>query len=471
MASVVFVQNIWQEYLGVMNLSAVLKKHGHKVELLIGNEGSIYKQTKKLNPDLVGFSTMTFQHKWVSDTARFLREKGIKIPIVTGGPHATFFPDFISDPNIDILCRGEGEYALLDLVNALEHKEDISKIPNLLVKKNGKIYDNPVRPPVANLDELPYPDRELYRKYKFFRNKDLAPFMAIRGCPYRCSFCFNHKWNKLYAPHHTIRFRSVKSFIDEISQTEKKHKLNTAMIIDSTFNLDKEWILDFLKEYKDKIDVKFSINVRLNGIDDDIVKAIAETKKCAHVRFAIEVGSERLRNEVLKKGLQDKQIDDAIKLFRKYKVDIITFNMCALPTETIEEAYKTITVNQRINPTVVSCLIFMPLPGLDITNYCIQQGIVAEGDLKKLGVSPYNMHRSILKQENIGRLTNLHKFSVIAIRHPYLFPLIKQLIKLPPNMVYDSIYNISQSFEWMKWLRVGIIRYTKEAFRNYKKVS
>ena len=471
MAAIVFVQNMWQEYLGVMHLSAMLKKSGHKVELLIGSKGRVFKQIKKLKPDLIGFSTTTFQHKWVSDTAKFLRENGVKIPIIAGVPHATFFPDFITDPNIDIVCRGEGEYALIDLVNALVNKEDITKIPNLLVKKDGKIYDNPVRPLIANLDELPYPDRGIYMKYKFFRNKDLAVFMSMRGCPYRCSFCFNHKWNKMYSPHHGTRFRSVKNIIGEISKAEKEYNLNTAMIIDSTFNLNKEWVLEFLKEYKENIDVKFSINLRVNNIDEDIVKAIAETKKCAHVRFAIEVGSERLRNEVLNKDLEDKQIENAVKLFKKYKVNMITFNMFALPTETLEEAYKTITINQRVNPTVVSCLIFMPLPGLDITNYCIEQGLINESDLKKLGVSPFNMHRSILRQENIGRLTNLHKFSVIAVRHPYFFPLIKQLIKLPPNKIYDAIYNVSQSLEWMKWLRVGFIRYAMEALKNYRKVS
>ncbi len=471
MVFVVFVQDIWYEFLGVMYLSAILKKNGHKTEIIFGNKKSILQQIKKLKPDLIMFSSMTLQHKWVSEVSLFLKKRGIKTPIVVGGPHVTFFPEFIDEPGIDIVCRGEGEYAILELTEAIHNKKDFKKIKNLWVKDKGKIYKNPLRPLIKNLDELPYPDREIYKKYDFFKGKDSEVFLAMRGCPYNCSFCFNHSWNNTYSFHNTMRFRSVDNVIDEISQVVKKYKVNTVMFVDSSFNLNKEWILEFLKKYKKRINVQFSINVRANLIDEEVVKAIADTKRCASVRFAIEVGSERLRNDILRKGLTDKQIMNAVRLFKKYKLNIIVFNMFGLPTETTEDAYETIKMNRKINPAVISCYVFVPFPGLDITKDMLKKGIITTNDFARLGVSPYKMHRSVLKQKDINEVNNLHKFNILAARFPFFLPLIKQLIKLPPNRIYDYVYNISQGLEWMKWMRVGPVRFAIDALKNYKKVS
>ncbi len=471
MASILFVQDVWQEYLGIMYLSAVLKKGGHKTDVLVGlSNEKIFEEIKDKNPDLIAFSTMTLQNLWVSEVAGYLREKGIKTTIIAGVPHSTFFNEFINDSNIDFLCVGEGELTLLELANAIDTNSSYDEIPNLVFKKEGKIIRNLLRP-LVNLDELPFPDRDLYLKYDFFKKKDSAVFMAMRGCPYNCAFCFNHSWNNLYSSSRQVRTRSVQNMIRELKEVTSKLDLKTVMFIDSTFNLDKEWVLSFLKAYAEEISVPFSINVRANLIDEDIVKAIAETNKCASIRFAIEVGSETLRNSLLKKGLTDDQIKSASKLFKKYKLNVIAFSMFGLPTERLSDAYLTIKLNRLIKPLVVSCYVFVPFPGLDVTNYALKEGIITEEDFKKLSVSPYKMHRSVLKQNEIGAVENLHKFAIIAIRIPILLPLIKLIIRLPPNKAFDWVYNITQGLEWRKWMRISFFRFFLEALKNYKKLS
>ena len=79
------------------------------------------------------------------------------------------------------------------------------------------------------------------------------------------------------------------------------------------------------------------------------------------------------------------------------------------------------------------------------------------------------MHRSIIKQKEIKEVSNLHKFSIAAVRMPFLMPLITIMIKLPPNKAYDMIYNISQVFEWRRWSNIGYVRLFFEIIKNYNK--
>ncbi len=469
MAKIIFIQDLWHEFLGVMHLSSILKKNKHECDVLLGKDKDILSELKKQNPDIIAFSTMSIQHEWALEMAKAIKNMNLKSLVLFGGPHVTFFPDSIKNPYIDAICRGEGEHAFLELANAIDKKKPITKIKNIWVKKNGKIYRNPVRPLIKDLDELPFPDRDLYRKYPYFEKQQYTVFMATRGCPYNCSFCFNKSMATLYKKQKYVRFRSVKNCIEEIKQTNEKTKIKTVIFTDSSFNLNKKWLLDFLKEYKKQIKIPFSFNIRPNLVDKDMVKAIAETKLCASVRFAIETGNEKLRNQLLRKGVTNKQIINASRLFKKYKIPVIIFAMYGLPRETLAQALETIKMIQMIKPYVVSNYIFMPFPGLEITEFALNQGIMNPRDIKKLGKSPYKIHRSILKQAQIKETSNLHKFSVIAIRFPILLPIIKKLVKIRPNILYDMVFNFSQVTEWRRWSNTSWPRIVVEIIKNYSK--
>ena len=121
------------------------------------------------------------------------------MPIIVGGPHPTYSPEMIKQPGIDIICRGEGEHAILELADAMEHGRDVTGIRNLHVKtRNGTIHRNPIRPAVP-LDELPLPDREMYYKYGFLRDMPMKRFIASMGCPYPCTFCHEPVIRSMYS--------------------------------------------------------------------------------------------------------------------------------------------------------------------------------------------------------------------------------------------------------------------------------
>ncbi len=481
MARIAFLQNLWFEWLGVMYLSAVLKKEGHNTEIFIGNKKKIVKGLQSYKPDVILVSLMNIQYDWLKDVVRELRGKKFEQPIIVGGPHATFSPEEVIKINgIDAVCVGEGEEALKELIEAIINKKSYDSIENLWIKKSGDtdkdgnltgIIKNPVRILENDLDKLPYPDRDLYRKYKFFRGKKpYEIFVAARGCPYNCSFCFNHKFRELYrGKGRPFRLRSPQNVVDEIKDAHEKYGIKNVMFTDSTFNLDKRWVIEFCHLFSEQTTILMSCNIRADIMDDDVAKALAKAR-CNPIRFAIETGNENLRNSVLQKNIRDEQIYNTASLLKKYKIPFVSFNMMALPTETLEMAWQTIHMNRKISPDIVIIDVFMPYPNLNITKYAQQNGILDKNSLKKMSQGKYKMFRSVLKQKDVKEVSNLHKFSLLLIRFPRLEWIVKKLIKFPENIVFDGIYGLSQVVELQAWSKVSKARAITEIVKNFREL-
>ena len=245
----------------------------HECDVLINSlEKGVIKKLKKANPDVVAFSAITGGHKWCLETARKVKA-AIKCKTIFGGPHATHFPDIIKYPQVDYVCRGEGEYALLDLADRMKRNGRTDNIMNIWCKKDGKIIKNSLRPLIPDLNELPFSDRGVYYKYGKIRLDPQKRFMTTRGCPYNCTFCFNHALMELYKDKGKyVRRRSVQNVIDEILQVKKKYSIKTVYFEDDTFILDRKWINEFLEEYRKKVNTPFICLIRANLVDEELVK-------------------------------------------------------------------------------------------------------------------------------------------------------------------------------------------------------
>ena len=466
MTKIIFLQNILYEYLGTMYISASLKKVGHDCDILVkGYDKNIVKSAIESDADIIAFSCATGLHKWALKIAKEIKKKTDKL-ILFGGPHPTFFPEVINKPQVDIICRGEGEEAIVDLANSLDQKKEITKIKNLWVKKHGKVYKNEVRSLVGNLDKIEMPDRELYySKYKFLRTNSRKPFFTTRGCPYDCTFCFNHSFMKLYqGKGKCVRRRSIKDVIEEIKQVKDKYPLKTVYFQDDTFILDHQWIKKFTKEYKKEINLPFICLIRANLVNEDIIKNL-QKGGCEQVFFGIETGNDDLRNKVLKKGVTNKQIIQAAKLLKKYKIKFKTYNILGLPGETLENAFETVRINRQIKSDYPWCSLLQPYPGTEIYNQLIKTGDITKS------FSPDDIKQSFFSNTNVTykrEMINLQKLFFYAVKFPSLEPLIKKLIKLKPNKLFDLAFWIGYSYVYIKSENLNIFRTLIFGLRNIK---
>ena len=476
MARIAFLQNLWFEWLGIMYLSAVLKKEGHEVELFIGDKDKILKDLTVFKPDVIGVSLMGIQNEWLRGVAKHLRGNGFKQPIIVGGPEASYAPDEIIEmEGITAICVGEGEDVMKDFVDAVMQKNSFDGIANLWVRKetegSSEIIKNEVRKLENDLDLIPNPDRDLYRKEAFFsQEKPYELFEASRGCPFDCSFCFIHQFRDMYRRKGKgLRLRSPQLVVDDIKDTHQKYGIKQVMFVDSTFNLNKKWLMEFCELFAEQTDLVMTVNIRADNMDDEIMQALAKAR-CNPARFAIETGSEEMRNGILEKKLTNKQIQNTASLFKKYNVPFVTYNMMGMPNETLDMAWTTIKMNQDLNPSVVNMDLFMPYPNLNLTKFALNEGILSESALKGLSMGGSKMLRSVLKQKEIKEVSNLQKFALALIRFPKLESIVKKLIKLPENFIFDGIWGLTLVWEYSNWTYVSKTRMVADVLKNFRQL-
>lgn len=387
---------------GIGSMSAVLKEEGHSTELLYVDALQKALLSQKISPQtgLIAISSTTDQYDLAKRLIAFLSNT-FDIPIILGGVHATVAPEeAVQTPGLLGICIGEGEEALLELVDALENNENIRSIKNFWFRLNGAVVKNEVRPLLEDLETLPFPDRTIFN-YQEILNKnydDGAEFMVGRGCPFRCSFCINKALQDLYkGKGRFVRYRNVESVIAEINLvTQTYQHVKKITFQDDILGLNKRWLAEFSGRYGREVGIPFRCNLRADNIDDETLRLL-EKAGCAEIWVGVECGNERLRNLVLQKQLSTERIIAAFKLIKQYKIQSKAYNMIGLPGETPENIEETIQLNKRLKPDIRNVTIFRPYPGTALYEYC-----KAHHWLSDRNVSGY-WEESILDQPSLSK--------------------------------------------------------------------
>ncbi len=345
------------ESLAIEYLSSVLKKAGHETDLIIisdyENKDSAKNRLKKrieiFNPDFIGFSLMTDDYLWACDLSEFIKK--IKdIPIIFGGVHVTACPEeVIKNDFIDYAVMGEGEETIVELINNPEK----TNIKNVWMKRNGKIIRNTLRPLIKNLDELPFPDKELFFKEAPYLEGETYYFMTSRGCPFGCTYCFNNYLKKLYHGDKWLRKRSIKSVIDELKETKKKFNYHIIFFGDDCFTFDKQWLRDFFIEYKKEINLPFKMLAHPHFMDKEIITILKEGG-CFKSQIGVQTPIERVRKEICKRNDTNEMIANVVAELKRQKIYVHVDHLYGLPDQTTEELEKGLEFYIDLKPDVIS---------------------------------------------------------------------------------------------------------------------
>jgi len=387
---------------GVGYLSAVLNDNGHKTSLLLldsFNKIKINHKIKKFMPNLIAVNSTSDQITLSKKIVDFIHKK-FNLPIILGGVHATVAPEeCVNLPGVTGICRGEGEYAMLEFVDALEKNKDFTKTKNFWFRKDKKIIKNPLRQLIQNLDSLPFPNRELldYQGLVNARKDRDAEFIASRGCPYPCAYCINQFYKKIYTNKgRFVRFRSVDNLITEIKNVISRYNAKTITFHDDTFTLNEIWLKKFCEKYKKEVNKPFFCNSRPDTLNEHNIRLLKSTG-CVKINIGIEAGNDTIRNRILKRNITKKQIIKSFKLCKKYGIKILAFNMVGIPNETGDNIRETIKLNKKVRPNIIFASIFRPYPGTELFNLCKKNGW-----LTKRRVSSYFENTSVLDLPSIS---------------------------------------------------------------------
>lgn len=381
---------------GIDVKSVFLKSTGYafpsekEVEILIDYLNSI-------NPSLIGISLRS-RYFVLAKQITLAIKKNINVPVVWGGIHPTIAPDKCLE-YADIICRGEGEFALKELAEKIEKGEDYKDILNLWVKKEGKIFKNGIRPLVENLDIIPFTDFTDSNKVYIEENKiafhlnDIKstkvefpftyPIMTSRGCLFNCTYCGNSYLRKMYLNlGKYTRRRSVNNVITELKLAKKNFPyLNAITFGDDVFTFDYNWLKSFAKEYKEHINLPFFTMFNPSAVEERSVKLLKEIG-LTNVQMGIQSGSERIRTQYYSRFNSNNQIRDALKIFKKYKFtascDLILGNVF----ETDEDRNETLELLLSLpKPYILHCFYMNYFPNYQFTNMALENGLISENQI------------------------------------------------------------------------------------------
>ncbi|MBJ02272.1 MAG: hypothetical protein CMK00_05315 [Planctomycetes bacterium] len=384
---------------GLASLSAVLRAAGHGTRLVnINSEltplptaADILEIVRAWQPGLIGFSCLTQQYGEARSIAGQLRtlaaETGLDLPpIIAGGIHPTLVPEEVMGEGLwDFVGVGECEHALVELVERIEAGESAAAVSNFLawegerpttpeVAASARWRRNPVAP-FPSLAQLPAPHLGLFDLQRITALKGgWFSLLTSRGCPYRCTYCLNHRIVDLYREERGtrvfelgfLRRRPVPGVIAEVRELLRQVAgISTFILDDDLFTQDREHALEFCAAWEEaRIGVPFVVNAHVQQLDPEVAAALARAG-CSILKLGIESGSERVRRRVLARPMTDAAIGATVEVARRAGLHTSGFVMVGLPTETREELMETVQLLADTRLGRFRTSFFHPFPGTE----------------------------------------------------------------------------------------------------------
>lgn len=362
-----------------INVKALTDQYNRYLKRLNNNNDPIWKEIKKylikFDPEILIVSvfntTLTAGNK-IAKMAKTLNPKVLTVfeGCTNRGLHCAIDPSTSGDFSVmDFALRKEPELTVVELVKAIDKgMKDFSKIKGLSWKKqDGKIIHNPDRPPLIDLDKLPFPARHLLDGFEDMPPHTFQGIYGSRGCPFQCIFCGCHT-SMGYHP----RIRSAENMVAEIEEIYKKYKTRYFYICDDIFFIDKKRTQKFCHLLMKKgLPVFWSAQTRAEMVDEKTLR-LAKKAGCQHIAVGVEVGNPQIR-QLIKKGNTVDDVRNCAKLLHKVGLRMVAFCIIGLPGEGRKEIEDTVNLVKEINPYIVYPYFPTPAAGTELATVVAQK--------------------------------------------------------------------------------------------------
>ncbi len=385
---------------GVAYMAAILKQAGHEVVFWqlcedlgpLPQKAAFVQSVQEVGPDVVGFSVVTNQWQYAAKLAGWVREAA-DVPLVCGGIHATIAANEILETGLfDYVFLGECEEAFLEFVERISKNESVENVRNMGLVVDGTVRINPVRP-LPDLSRLPFKAYDIFDFQKIIDAKHgWVGLMGSRGCPFKCTYCFNHLMVKKYRADlncsfkqlNYIRHHNIQQLIDEIVFLQENYR-NISMYIfdDDLFTYDKNYVAAFCDAYEKVSNLPFVVNGHVGFFDEDRARFLSDAG-CRIVKFGVESGSKKIRSRIMNRHMSNEKIIEAIHYVHQYNMHSSVFIMIGLPHETQEDVMDTIRFLGRAEPGRFRWTFFFPFPGTEANEISIEGGYVNKDKINAL---------------------------------------------------------------------------------------
>lgn len=396
--------NFWIP-LGISYIAGMLVKEGHEVDLIDGSfhtHEEIMDRVRNFHPSYIGISSTTFGWKGAVRIAGDVKKFHPQIHVSVGGPYPIAKKEEIfNEPGseyIDSMCFTEGEYVTLEILERIQLGRDLSGVKGTIFRDDGgNIIVNEKRKPIENLDDLPFPARDLLgdlNKYVSppgtYKRLPMTTLLTSRGCSNLCIYCF-----QIYRDRH-IRYRSAENVVAEIEECINKYGIKEIKFIDDQFTGNYERVEKICSLIKEK---KLDITWYASAIASSVDKALLQKMKdagCWAVLFGAETGVQK-NLDMIQKNITLDQVRNAVRWAKEVGIKPYTPFMFGIPGETYEDGLKTIEFACELDSNYVDFNALTPFPGTTIYNEHEKYGEISkdtsEYTFQHASFVPYTMTR------------------------------------------------------------------------------
>ena len=419
----------------ILDLDVEPKDHGEKLA----------RSIQDFKPDLVGITATTPVFPSLLEIASAIKAMDRDILVAAGGVHVTTLPEeALASEAVDIVVVGEADFFFRDLVQAAEP----TRLKGAYFKKDGRIIFNGRSDLIDDLDRLPFPAWDLYDLKKYRASRLIERYSpgglieTSRGCPFLCEFCnkriFGQAWRK----------KSVDRVLAEF-QSMRETGYRDIHIEDDGFTTDLERAKIICRKLiRAKVNMPWTLinGIRVDRADEELFGLLKEAG-CYQVAFGIESGDDRVLQRI-HKGITVAQIERAVALAAKAKLETLGFFLFGLSGETEESMKRTIELARRLPLTIAKFGITTPYPGTRLFEELESQGKILHKSWKDYLI--HNDRRRIFVHADVS-WDLIHKYYLKAYREFYFRP--KQFYRQFFSSLRDGILidKISYLFK-TKWI-------------------
>ena len=346
----------------------------------------IRKRIEEFAPDVVGVSCL-FSPEWpvVNNIVSLTKEINKNIYTVVGGNHPTFTAeDCLQNKDIDFIVMGEGEYTFRELLETLGDNKTacLEKIKGIAYKNGVGLKVSPERQVIENLDEIPFPARDMTPMSKYTtmnsfqgqfssKKKNIATMITSRGCPHECIFCNSKKYWVRY------RARSHENVLDEIELLLNSYNVGEIQFLDDNITLNRNRAERIFKGIIDRrLNFRWCLpqGVELNTLDEKMIALMAESG-CYEVCLPFESGNQEVVTNIIKKPLNLEKASRLVKYFNKYGISTQGSFIMGLPGETVDNMEDTYRLAKRLNLVNSAFSVANVLPGTELEQIVIERNL------------------------------------------------------------------------------------------------
>jgi anaerobic magnesium-protoporphyrin IX monomethyl ester cyclase len=395
------------EQLAISLLAGICKRNGHEVQVaysaglfhdrynleipwlgnLFDDKQIVIDEVKEQKPDIVAFSCLTATYQWALSVAREIKKHSPNTKTVFGGVHISAVPErVIKKDEVDFVVVGEGEEAFPLIIEAIENNDFSVPIDNTIFKKaNGETVRGCQKGFYQELDTLPWYDKSIWDD--FIRINDKYMTMTSRGCPYRCSFCFNNFFAKLPDDSKNkgkyVRIRSVDHVIEELKWAKKRYKkIKYIDFQDDVFTTSKKWLREFAVKYKQEIDIPYQCLTHPKYMDEEVAQLLSYSG-CVWIQMGVQSMDDDYKIKLLRFERSD-NIEEACRVMAEYGIKAKLDHMFGLPDEPISAQAKALDLYRKYPPSRIQTFWTCFLPGTDLLKEGLEKGHIKPEEAEKL---------------------------------------------------------------------------------------